>query len=221
VPPPIGAEREHPLSRRYRRSVIQSLLRDNQDHHFDVVLAEGLDRLSRNQADVAQIYQQMSFTDTLIHTQSEGEISELHIGLKGTMGAKQLRNRWEMRSWKDLRNMVGDAYTEFCEKIRYTRPTTDSNRARWPLHNLWREVASVIANDLHENCSGVLPSDVIETNRAEHLRMLDRQILGLLVSHAAASGIQPSHFGEFLDTQIEAIQRMSDEHPIPIRLQTH
>lgn len=132
------------------------------------------------------------------------------------MGAKQLRNRWEMRSWKDLRDIVGDAYTEFCEKIRYTRPTTDSNRARWPLHNLWREVASVIANDLHENCSGVLPSDVMETNRAEHLRMLDRQILGLLVSHAAASGIQPSHFGEFLDTQIVAIQRMSDEHPISI-----
>ncbi|GLP87651.1 recombinase family protein [Tritonibacter mobilis] len=86
MPPPKGAEREHPLSRRYRRSVIQSLLRDNQDHHFDVVLAEGLDRLSRNQADVTQIYQQMSFTDTLIHTQSEGEISELqgHDGGKTT-----------------------------------------------------------------------------------------------------------------------------------------
>ncbi|WP_005620424.1 recombinase family protein [Tritonibacter mobilis] len=46
------------------RRGIQSLLRDNQSGSFNVVLAEGLDRLSRNQADVAQIYQQMSFTDT-------------------------------------------------------------------------------------------------------------------------------------------------------------
>ncbi len=131
-------------------------------------------------------------------------------------GSKQLRNRWEMRSWQDLRAMVGDAYAEFCEKIRYTYPTTDSNRARWPTHDLWREVASVIANDLHENFSGVLPSEVIETNRAEHMRMLDRQILGLLVSRAAASEVQPHEFAELLDGHIEAIRRMSDEHPVPL-----
>ncbi|NKX37374.1 hypothetical protein HGG70_05420 [Rhodobacteraceae bacterium R_SAG4] len=132
------------------------------------------------------------------------------------MGSKQLRNRWEMRSWQDLRDMVADAYTEFCDKIRYTYPTTDSNRARWPTHDLWREVACVIANDLHENFSGVLPSEVIETNRAEHIRMLDRQILGLLVSRAAASEVQPHEFAEFLDGHIEAIRRMSDAHPTPL-----
>ena len=132
------------------------------------------------------------------------------------MGSKQLRNRWEMRSWQDLRDMVGDAYTEFCDKIRYTCPTTDSNRARWPTHDLWREIASVIANDLYENCSGVLPSEVIETNRAEHMRMLDRQILGLLVSRAAASEVQPREFAEFLDGHIEAIRRLSEEHSSPL-----
>ncbi|UWR79985.1 hypothetical protein K4K97_15510 [Phaeobacter inhibens] len=132
------------------------------------------------------------------------------------MGSKQLRNRWEMRSWQDLRDMVGDAYTEFCEKIRYTCPTTDSNRARWPTHDLWRDVASVIANDLHENCSGVLPSEVIETNRAEHMRMLDRQILGLFVSRAAASEVQPGEFQDFLDSHIETLKRLSEEHPTPL-----
>ncbi|AFO89771.1 hypothetical protein D1822_00110 [Phaeobacter inhibens] len=132
------------------------------------------------------------------------------------MGSKQLRNRWEMRSWQDLRDMVGDAYSEFCEKIRYTCPTSDSNRARWPTHDLWQAVASVIANDLHENCSGVLPSDVIETNRAEHMRMLDRQILGLFVSRAAASEVQPAEFQDFLDSHIETLKRLSEEHPTPL-----
>ncbi|EDZ48114.1 conserved hypothetical protein [Rhodobacterales bacterium Y4I] len=132
------------------------------------------------------------------------------------MGSKQLRNRWEMRSWQDLRNMVGDAYTEFCDKIRYTCPTTDSNRARWPTHELWHQAANLIALDLHENSSGVLPSDVIKTNRAEHMRMLDRQILGLLVSRAAASEVQPLEFENFLDNHIDTLKRLSDEHPLPV-----
>ncbi|WP_264211152.1 hypothetical protein [Leisingera thetidis] len=55
-----------------------------------------------------------------------------------------------------------------------------------------------------------------ETNRAEHMRMLDRQILGLLVSRAAASEVKPHEFGEFLDGHIEAIRRMFDEHPTPL-----
>ncbi|MFV1491225.1 hypothetical protein VWX97_04590 [Phaeobacter sp. JH18-32] len=132
------------------------------------------------------------------------------------MGSKQLRNRWEMRSWQDLRDMLGDAYTEFCEKIRYTCPTSDSNRARWPAHELWHQVSNVIALDLHENCSGVLPSEVIETNRAEHMRMLDRQILGLLVARAAASEITPHEFWDFVDSHVATLQRQSDEHPRPI-----
>ena len=132
------------------------------------------------------------------------------------MGAKQLRNRWEMRSWQDLRDMVGDAYSEFCEKIRYTCPATDSNRARWPVHELWHQVSNVVALDLQENCSGVVPSEVIETNRAEHMRMLDQQILGLFVSRAAASEVQPFEFQDFLDSHIETLKRLSDEHPAPI-----
>ncbi|MFP3385873.1 hypothetical protein [Tritonibacter sp. SIMBA_163] len=78
-----------------------------------------------------------------------------------------------------------------------TCPTSDSNRARWPTHELWLQTGNVIALDLHENCSGVLPSEVIETNRAEHMRMLDRQILGLLVSRAATSDVQPADFEIF------------------------
>jgi len=52
-----------------------------------VVVAEALDRLSRDQADVATIRKRLLFAEVDMHTLSEGEISELHIGLKGTMNA--------------------------------------------------------------------------------------------------------------------------------------
>ncbi len=74
------------------RSGLQKLMRDARDGGFDVVLSEGLDRLSRNQADIAQIYQTLDFAEVMIETVSEGAISEMHIGLKGTMNALFLKD---------------------------------------------------------------------------------------------------------------------------------
>jgi site-specific DNA recombinase len=71
---------------------MQKLLRDGRNELFDVVISEGLDRLSRNQADIAQIYQTLGFSEVMIETVSEGAISEMHIGLKGTMNALFLKD---------------------------------------------------------------------------------------------------------------------------------
>ncbi|MEF9602482.1 recombinase family protein [Paracoccus sp. PXZ] len=73
------------------RSGLQKLLRDAQAGQFDVVIAEALDRLSRSQADIATIYQRLTFNGQLIETISEGQVSELHIGLTGTMNALFLK----------------------------------------------------------------------------------------------------------------------------------
>jgi len=74
------------------RPSIQRLLRDAQEQHFDIVVSEALDRLSRNQADIAQLYQTLSFADVGIQTLSEGPVNEMHIGLKGTMNALFLKD---------------------------------------------------------------------------------------------------------------------------------
>ncbi len=59
---------------------------------FDVVLAEALDRLSRDQEHVAGLYKRLSFARVSLVTLAEGEISELHVGLKGTMNALFLKD---------------------------------------------------------------------------------------------------------------------------------
>ena len=70
---------------------------------FDVLVAESLDRLSRDQEDIASIYKRLRFAGVRIVTLSEGEISELHIGLKGTMGALFLKDLGE----KARRGQIG------------------------------------------------------------------------------------------------------------------
>ena len=74
------------------RPGIQALIADALADKFDVVLAEALDRISRDQEDMAGVYKRMEFAGVEIVTLSEGEISSLHIGLKGTMNALFLKD---------------------------------------------------------------------------------------------------------------------------------
>ncbi len=74
------------------RPGIQSLLSAAMNGEFDILIAEALDRLSRDQEDIAGIFKRMEFAGVKIITLSEGEISTLHIGLKGTMNAMFLKD---------------------------------------------------------------------------------------------------------------------------------
>ena len=60
----------------------QALLAGARDGAFDVVVAEALDRLSRDQEDVAALFKRLRFAEIQIVTLADGEINELHVGLK-------------------------------------------------------------------------------------------------------------------------------------------
>jgi site-specific DNA recombinase len=70
----------------------QAILEGAREAAFDVVVAESLDRLSRDQEDVAALYKRLMYAGVRIVTLGEGEISELHVGLKGTMNALFLKD---------------------------------------------------------------------------------------------------------------------------------
>ena len=73
------------------RPGIQALLRAADAGEFDLVIAESLDRLSRNQADIARIYQLLTHAGVRVVTVEEDEIDEMKIGFKGTMSALFLK----------------------------------------------------------------------------------------------------------------------------------
>ena len=74
------------------RPGIQSLMQDASRGEFDLVYAEALDRISRDQEDAAGFFKRMRFAVVKIMTLAEGEISELHVGMKGTMNALFLKD---------------------------------------------------------------------------------------------------------------------------------
>ena len=74
------------------RPSMQALLTEAKKGKFDHVIAEALDRVSRDQEDIAAIYKRLRHADIRLVTIAEGEISELHVGLKGTMNALFLKD---------------------------------------------------------------------------------------------------------------------------------
>ncbi|SDF64544.1 Resolvase, N terminal domain [Salipiger thiooxidans] len=69
------------------RPGFQAMQQAAMNGQFDIIVAEALDRLSRDQEHIAALHKRMSFLDVSVVTKAEGEINEMHIGLGGTMSA--------------------------------------------------------------------------------------------------------------------------------------
>jgi DNA invertase Pin-like site-specific DNA recombinase len=74
------------------RPGLQALVADARAGRLDVVLAAALDRISRDQEHTAGIWKTLEFAGTKLITLSEDLVSELHVGLRGTMNAMFLKD---------------------------------------------------------------------------------------------------------------------------------
>jgi site-specific DNA recombinase len=89
------------------RPGIQELIQDAMRGRFAVVLAEAMDRLSRDQEDIAGFFKRMAFAGVRIVTLSEGDVTHLHVGLKGTMNALFLKDLAD-KTRRGLRGRIED-----------------------------------------------------------------------------------------------------------------
>ncbi|MEH2548961.1 DNA invertase Pin-like site-specific DNA recombinase [Bradyrhizobium sp. AZCC 2262] len=151
------------------RPGVQSLLQDARRGKFDIVLAEALDRVSRDQADVATLFKHLRFAGVQIITLAEGEISEPHVGLKGTMDALFLKDL-AAKTHRGLRGRVekGKAGGGLCygyevvkrtdsegELVRGERKINEAEAV--VVRRIFREFAAgksprAIATDLNRDC---------------------------------------------------------------------
>lgn len=87
------------------RDQLQALLALVRGRRVHIVVSEALDRLSRDQADIAIIHRTIKAAGARLLTISEGEVDALHIGLKGTMNQLFL----EELARKTRRGLIGVA----------------------------------------------------------------------------------------------------------------
>jgi DNA invertase Pin-like site-specific DNA recombinase len=147
---------------------IQSLMRDAAEKVFDGVLAHALDRFSRDQADVAHLAKWFKFYGVKFVTVSEGEITALHIGLKGTMNAVALDDLAD-KTRLGLRGRVeaGRSGGRICFGYRAVPALEGEPRG---VREIVPEEAAVVQRIFRAIVAGVSPKAISKILNAERVR---------------------------------------------------
>ena len=145
------------------RPGIQVLLEDARRGAFEIVVAEALDRVSRDQADVAALFKHLQFAGVTIVTLAEGEISELHVGLKGTMNALFLKDL-AAKTHRGLRGRVeqGRSGGGLCYGYDVVRATDDAGEPIRGGRTVNEKEADVVRRVFREFAAGVSPRAIAQ-----------------------------------------------------------
>lgn len=113
-------------------------------------------------------------------------------------GKKHLKDTWAIRTWENLDARIGDVFARSLDVVRYTEPTNDTNRSRWPNHPLWGRAQKTIADDLFEMRNFAEPSTVKRVKFEAYDQMLVSQIVGLNIARAGLHRIQHQKLTDFV-----------------------
>jgi DNA invertase Pin-like site-specific DNA recombinase len=135
-----------------------------------VVLAEALDRFSRDQEDTAGLFKRLTFAGVGIVTLAEGDITFLHIGLKGTMNAMFLKELAD-KTRRGLRGRVelGKAGGGLCFGYRIVRTFKDGVVSTGE-REVVPEEADIIRRIFKDYVAGISPKQIAKDLNREGLR---------------------------------------------------
>src|SRR5688572_30063358 len=141
-------------------------MRDALNRRFDVVLAEALDRFSRDQEDTAGLFKRLTFADVNIVTLAEGDITHLHVGLKGTMNALFLKDLAD-KTRRGLRGRVelGKSGGGLCYGYSVRRATHEGMGTGE--REIVRAEAEVIRRIFRDYAAGLSPKRIAKQLNAE------------------------------------------------------
>ena len=104
-------------------------------------------------------------------------------------GKRELRDRWQIKTFADVKTSIGDVFESISSKIRYVAPNQgDSNVSRQILDPVWTTVKEHLHQNLFECRSGLTPDQVIDLKRAEAIAVRNSLILGNAAGLAVALG---------------------------------
>jgi site-specific DNA recombinase len=149
------------------RSGFQALMRDALNRRFDVVLAESLDRFSRDQEDTAGLFKRLTFAGVNIVTLAEGDITHLHIGFKGTMNALFLKDLAE-KTHRGLRGRIEDGKSAggLCYGYRVVK-ALNGGTVTTGEREIEPDEAAVVERMFREFIAGVSPKQIAKNLNRE------------------------------------------------------
>ena len=153
-----------------RRPGIQQLMQDASCGAFNFVYAEALDRISRDQEDIAAIFKRLAHHEIAIFTLSEGKVDELHIGLKGTMNALFLKDL-ASKIRRGQRGRIANGFSAGGLSYGYAvvRELDDSGEFIRGRRSIKQAEAAVVRRIFAEYATGKSPRRIAADLNADHV----------------------------------------------------
>jgi site-specific DNA recombinase len=143
------------------RHEFQRMVADAAENRFDIVLAEDIDRLARNQADGARLYERMAFRGIPVWTVADGETNEMHWGLKGTMSAMFLKTHaLKVRRGQAGRVRTGKNPGGLCYGYRVVRATDAAGEAVRGDREIVESEAEVVRRIFQDTIAGFTAREI-------------------------------------------------------------
>ncbi len=143
----------------HNRQALTGLIIDAKEGKFDTVICEALDRLSRDQADLAGIRKTLIFHNVTIHTVQDGEVGTIHIGIKGLMGELYLADLAQ-KTKRGLQAVVNDGRQAGGKSYGYDSIGTGESVVN-------EEQAEVVRRIFREYAAGQTPREIARDLNAD------------------------------------------------------
>jgi site-specific DNA recombinase len=148
----------------------QALLSAMREGTVDLVLAESLDRFSRDLEHIAAFHKQAVFAGVRVVTLAEGEVGELAIGLKRTMGALYLKDLADKtRRGEEGRIRKGRAIGKPAYGYRVARRLGDDGEPERGLREIDPAEAAVVRRIFRAYAAGQSPMRIARTLNEERV----------------------------------------------------
>jgi len=106
-------------------------------------------------------------------------------------GKKHLKDRWQLDTFADTDQAIGDVIRQALDSVRYVAPgQLDSNVTRLQLDPLWRAMIDHVEGGLYDFRAGLLPSEVKEIERQLAIDTYTSLALGNIAALAVALGME-------------------------------
>jgi hypothetical protein len=109
-----------------------------------------------------------------------------------------LRNKFNIRTFLELENSIGDVFLHIASEIRYIDSNqSDSNVSRAKLHPLWIRLQNHLKTVFKKWRTGIVPNQIQMCIKMEKIKIHEDQIAGNTISLAAVMGISEEEFIEY------------------------
>lgn len=104
-------------------------------------------------------------------------------------------DKWNVKRFSEFEEKVGDVIISILKAMRYTVPTSDSNRWRWPMAPFWQSAIEASTQALEPYICQASREKILRDYRLNVVNRYKTHILGSVIGYAAASERDPAEIG--------------------------